>query len=269
MGRDQKTQAATIATLRERGVRGDIDDQELSLLDSDPRVGVRRLAQWLRKERRKEEDEQQRLEALRGHEEALLELGVSLVAGVDEVGAGPLAGPVYAGAVILRDGVRIPGINDSKLLSPVERTRLAQVIVDNAVSYAFGSASPEEIDRINILQAARLAMRRAVLKLQPRPEHLLVDSRSVPDVDIPQTGIVKGDRHSQSIAAASILAKVERDGLMERYAQVYPGYGFEQHRGYATRDHLEALGRLGPCPIHRRSFAPVRRALRSSGRRYA
>ena len=191
------------------------------------------------------------------YEIALWQSGVKHVAGVDEVGAGPLAGPVLAAAVILSADTRIEGINDSKLLSALQRQRLAEQIRERAVAFALGSCSPEEIDTLNILQASRQAMRRAVGALQVAPDHLLVDARRVPDVSMPQTPIIKGDTQSQCIAAASIIAKVARDALMEQLAEVYPGYGFERHRGYGTRQHLEALKRLGPCAIHRHSFSPV------------
>lgn len=190
-------------------------------------------------------------------ESALWSQGITCVAGVDEVGAGPLAGPVYAAAVILPVGFFDPAINDSKKLTRRKRDAVVEVIRTHAFAFAFGSCTPEEIDQLNILQASREAMRRAVAGLLSQPQHILVDARVIPNMTIPQTAIIKGDSRSQTIAAASILAKVERDGVMASYAGLYPGYGFDKHQGYGTQAHLDALQRLGPCPIHRRSFAPV------------
>ncbi len=180
-----------------------------------------------------------------------------LVAGVDEVGMGPLAGPVVAAAVVLPDRVDLPGLDDSKRLAPPVRERLARAIREQAVALWLATVSPAEIDRRNIYRAGLEAMRRAVEGLGRTPDHVLVDGREVPRLAVPQTRIVGGDRSDGSIAAASIVAKVHRDALMVRLERRYPGYGFARHKGYATREHLEALLRLGPCPAHRRSFAPV------------
>jgi ribonuclease HII len=201
-----------------------------------------------------------RLVKMLAHERPIWKRGVVRIAGVDEVGVGPLAGPVVAGAVILEPHAVIPGVDDSKKLSPRRREELARAIRERAIAIAIGMATVEEIDVLNILQASRLAMQRAVLALRPPAEHLLVDARSVPGVDVPQAGIIHGDALSQSIAAASIVAKVYRDDLMAELATLYPGYGFELHSGYPTPAHLKALRYLGPCAIHRRSFAPVREA---------
>ena len=211
--------------------------------------------------RRSDRDESARLLALTAHERRLWRRGVIRVAGVDEVGVGPLAGPVVAGAVMLPPDTFIPGVNDSKKLTAQQRDRLAAAIREEAWAMGIGAATVEEIDRLNILQASRLAMQRAVLALTLEPEHLLVDARTVPNVTMPQQGIVHGDALSQSIAAASIIAKVFRDDLMAELGRTYPGYGFEQHAGYPTVSHLKALKRLGPCAIHRRSFGPVKAAL--------
>lgn len=183
------------------------------------------------------------------------------VVGVDEVGRGPLAGPVLACAVLLPDDIsRLgPGVTDSKLISARQRERLAPVLRD-VCRYGLGEASVAEIDRLNILQATFLAMRRAVAALGFVPDHALVDGPLLPpDLPCPATPIVDGDQHSLSIAAASILAKVARDRLMAELAQAHPGYGWEKNAGYGTRAHLQALIRLGPTPHHRRSFAPVAR----------
>ena len=192
--------------------------------------------------------------------------GYSQVAGVDEVGRGPLAGPVVAAAVILPDlkGRRVRNvtlIRDSKLLRPQEREIAAVLVRRIAVSASIGSAGPDEIDRMGIAPATRLAMRRALEGLPQPPDHLLVDAFPLAWRNLPYTAIVGGDRLCTAIAAASIVAKVYRDALMVEMDSRYPGYGFAGHKGYATKAHLHALAQLGPCPIHRRSFSPPRPAL--------
>lgn len=247
----------TTATIRRRLDRGEVGGLELNCLAVDPRAGVRSLAQRARRRALAVAAEEQRISELQAFERLHWSVGLGRVAGVDEVGMGPLAGPVMAAAVILAPGTTFVGIDDSKRLSRKRREALSEAIRADAVAYAFGSCSPEEIDALNIYQAGREAMRRAVCGLDPAPQHLLVDARAVA-VPIPQTAIKGGDRRSQTIAAASILAKVERDRLMAEMADTFPGYGFDQHRGYPTRAHLRALRHLGPTPIHRRSFGPVR-----------
>jgi len=187
--------------------------------------------------------------------------GHTRVVGVDEAGRGPLAGPVVAAAVVL-PGTSCPlPVADSKALSPAEREFLAAELRQlPGIQIGVGLASPAEIDRINILQATHAAMRSAVRQLDPAPEFALVDGRPVPDFPVRAEFVVRGDARSASVAAASIIAKVHRDHLMAELDAKYPGYGFAQHKGYCTPAHLEALGRLGPTPVHRRSFAPVREA---------
>lgn len=179
------------------------------------------------------------------------------VAGLDEVGRGCLAGPVVAAAVILEESRPVRGVHDSKLLQPERREELADAIADRALSIGVGIAPPDEVDAINILEATREAMSRAVRSLAMRPDHLLIDAVSLPGLGLPQSCIVKGDRLSVSIAAASIVAKVVRDRLMRYYAAIFPGFGFEDNKGYGTRAHLDAIVRLGPSPIHRRTFRGV------------
>jgi ribonuclease HII len=181
--------------------------------------------------------------------------------GVDEAGRGPLAGPVYAAAVILDPARRIRGLDDSKQLAPAVRLELAERIRARALAWAVASASVEEIDALNILQAALLAMRRAVTALAVVPELALVDGLHCPRLSIEVRAIVDGDAKVKAISAASILAKTERDAEMVRLAERYPQYGFERHKGYATPEHLELLQRFGPCEVYRRSFAPVRALL--------
>ena len=196
-------------------------------------------------------------------ETALLEDGYTLVAGLDEVGRGPLAGPVVAGAVMLPPRPRgrwVRLIHDSKQLTAAQREEAADVLRDKALSMSTGIATHEEIDRVGIVGATRLAMARAINALPLQPQFLLLDAFPLPDVDIPQKAIVRGDALCLSIAAASIIAKVERDRLMVEHDGLYPGYGFASHKGYASSHHLEALRERGPSPIHRHSFAPVRLA---------
>ena len=182
------------------------------------------------------------------------ELPFELICGVDEAGRGPLAGPVCAAAVILPKGLVIPGLNDSKKLSAKRRRELFPIIQQEAVSFGIAFASQEEIDEINILQATFLAMRRAMEQLNPQPEFALIDGNRETDFGVPCKTVIKGDSLSANIAAASVLAKVTRDNWMMEAAEKYPGYGFEIHKGYGTKAHYAALEKLGPCPIHRRSF---------------
>lgn len=198
--------------------------------------------------------ELKRLENMAYYEEMICGEGYTLIAGIDEVGRGPLAGPVAAGCVILKSDSRILGINDSKKLTAAKREELSAVIKAEAVAYGIGMASPEEIDDINILQATYSAMRRAIENMGIKPDFVLADAVTIPGIDIPQRGIIKGDAKSMSIAAASIIAKVERDAVMDSYGEIYPEYGFESNKGYGSAAHIEAIKRYGLTPIHRRSF---------------
>ncbi|WP_297056648.1 ribonuclease HII [Thermosulfurimonas sp.] len=186
------------------------------------------------------------------------QVGYRFIAGVDEAGRGALAGPVVAAAVVLPEGFDHPDLADSKVLSPEKRAELYEIITREALTWAIGEASHEEIDALGILQASLLAMARAVTGLSLTPELLLVDGRfTLPGWGGPQKAVVDGDALCASIAAASILAKVHRDRLMESLSPEYPSYGFARHKGYGTREHLEALRLYGPCPIHRRTFRPI------------
>jgi ribonuclease HII len=227
----------------------------------EPRAGARAVLATVKRRRRSNRAEGQRLRNLLRYETRLWGRGVTLVAGVDEAGMAPLAGPVVAAACILPRDYRPRGVDDSKQLDAAERERLAADIKKNAVAWAVGQAEVGEIDRLNIYWAGILSLRRAVLGLDPRPEHLLIDARRIRDLDIPQDGIVHGDALSLTIAAASILAKTTRDALMARMDVEHPGYGFARHKGYPTADHVAALRERGACPIHRRSFGPVRDVL--------
>lgn len=190
--------------------------------------------------------------------------GYRLVAGLDEAGRGPLAGPVVAAAVILPRRFRLAGLNDSKQVTESERERLYEEIAERAVRFGIGCASEQEIDAMNILEATRLAMDRAIQAIVPPPDFLLIDALTLPSVSLPQRSIIKGDGLCLSIAAASILAKVSRDRLMREYHRRYPQYNFLAHKGYGTAEHLRLLAHYGPCEIHRRTFGPV---LRASARR--
>jgi ribonuclease HII len=189
--------------------------------------------------------------------------GYRFPAGVDEAGRGCLFGPVYASAVVLDPECPIPGLNDSKQLDPAVRAGLANRIRQSAVCWAVATATAAEIDRLNIRQASRLAMRRAVSALNPACDYLLVDAMDL-DWPVPQRALIKGDARVTAIAAASILAKVERDHALVELDRVYPGYGLASHKGYPTAEHIQALRRMGPTPLHRRSYAPVRDALQLS-----
>jgi ribonuclease HII len=235
-----------------------LDGPTEAALRADARAGARAILNALARRRFDNRSEGQRLRKLLRYETSLWAGGIVRVAGVDEAGMSPLAGPVAAAAVMFTPGSRIPGIDDSKKLDAAARDRLAAEIKQAALSYAVGFAEVDEIDTINIYWAGMLAMRRAVEALPLSAEHLLIDARRIRDVGIPQQPIVKGDCKSQSIAAASILAKTARDARMQRLDRQYPGYGFARHKGYPVREHLLALDRLGASPVHRRSFAPVR-----------
>jgi ribonuclease HII len=192
-------------------------------------------------------------------EKNLRQHGYQLIAGIDEAGRGPLAGPVVAAAVILPADYRNSEINDSKQLTALQRERLFVDIKNAALTYAVGIVSPKEIDEIGILNATKLAMRQAVLKLDPKPEFILIDAVAINVDGIPQMAIIQGDAKVFSIAAASIVAKVSRDRLMAKYHRQFPQYGFDQHMGYGTEIHLKVLSEHGPSPIHRMSFAPLKK----------
>jgi ribonuclease HII len=203
------------------------------------------------------------------YEIALWLQGRQVIAGIDEAGRGALAGPVAAAAIILpvdpNLSLSLHGVRDSKQMTRLARARWAIRLKEIALAWGVGFASPDEIDAIGILPATRMAARRAVEQLSLQPEYLLIDYLSLPEIPIPQTSLVKGDARCYSIAAASILAKTTRDHFCDELASQYPGYGFDLHKGYGTRFHLEALARLGPAPVHRRSFAPVASCLDHSG----
>lgn len=245
----------TIKEVKELLSSNDVTEAQLAELEKDPRVGVQKLIVSYRKKQAK----------LLAKKEAFLERfsyekqfwqKEELVAGVDEVGRGPLAGPVVTAAVIIDHNFDLLEVNDSKKLSPEKRLQLYPKILSEAVSVGIGVKSAAVIDQINIYEADRQAMAQAVKALDVKPDALLVDAMNVP-IDIPQIELIKGDAKSNSIAAASIVAKVFRDKLMDDYDKIYPQYGFPRNAGYGTKEHVEALKKYGPTPIHRKTFAPV------------
>jgi ribonuclease HII len=235
----------------------EVSPQVLKRLQRDPRQGARALYQTLKRRYDLERREALRMQAMRHFELVLWKSGVTEIAGVDEAGCGPLAGPVVAAAVVFPPDTDIAGIDDSKKLDAPTRDALAIVIRERAAGIGVGVASVAEIDAINIYHAALLAMRRAVEALPHRPQHILVDARTVPGVDIPQNKFDKGDGINFTIAAASIIAKTERDRMLDALDREHPGYGFASHKGYATPEHRRALARLGPSPVHRKSFPVI------------
>jgi len=269
MPTDQSTggRVRPLSILREalRDARNDVGLEALiDELAGDPRAGARTLETRARGRLESRKRERDRLSGLLALRDELYSRGVRGIAGIDEVGVGPLAGPVVAGAVVLPTQIELYGLDDSKRVRPALRRTLAREIREVAIGVGIGEVGVEEIDQIGIYQAALEAMRRAVASLArtTEVEHLLVDARTVPGVLLPQTSIIKGDQKDASIAAASIVAKVHRDTHMELLARRYPAYGFERHMGYGTAAHMAALERYGPCPVHRRSFAPVEAAER-------
>jgi ribonuclease HII len=234
----------------------------LEALEVDRRQGAQQLAKRIKGRYRENRSEGQRLHFLLRFEIELWTDGYGFVAGVDEAGMAPLAGPVVAGAVILPQNYKLRGLNDSKkILDPEKRDELATQIKQDAVCWSAGFAAVEEIDKINIYHAGLLAMQRAVQGLTSQPDFILVDARRIPNCQTPQRGIIRGDALSASIAAASIIAKTTRDAHMRELDQIYSGYGLATHKGYPTPEHCRALKTLGALPIHRRSFARVRETL--------
>jgi ribonuclease HII len=234
------------------------------LLRRDPSRGAQSLSAWIERRETARRVERARLLKLFERRNRLLRSGLKFIAGVDEVGVGPLAGPLVAAAVILPrrvDHSALMRLDDSKRLSPRIRELLEREIRKQALAVFVSELSCEDVDRLNPYRAGLAAMRGAVVGLSVEPDHVLVDARTIPDLAVPQTALVHGDAIDASIAAASIVAKVYRDAIMRRLAERHPGYGFDRHMGYGTREHLEALRRLGPSPAHRRSYAPVARAI--------
>ena len=249
---------ATIKGIKERLASIQrLDDPLLTELEQDSRSGVIQAIAKRKKEIQKRLDEDERLEGMLAYEKELYTQGIQLIAGVDEVGRGPLAGPVVAAAVILPKACKIPGLNDSKKIPKSKHKEIYEAVLQNAIAIGIGIKDNQVIDQVNIYEATKLAMMEAIGQLEPQPQHLLIDAMKL-DLPIPQTSIIKGDANSLSIAAASIVAKVTRDQMMEEFDREYPGYDFAQNAGYGTAKHLAGLDKLGVTPIHRRSFEPVK-----------
>jgi ribonuclease HII len=252
----------SLAALRERCADPQrVRPRLLALLALDPRAGARELGARVAASRARHALELARLRQLYALEGRLRREGHARVAGVDEVGMGPLAGPVVAAAVVLPPQPRLPGLRDSKQLSAAQREELAARIRECARGVALGSATREEIDSLNIYRAGLLAMRRALEALAPRADFAVLDARTVPEFGAAQRALPRADQRVACVSAASIVAKVARDALMQELDAQYPGYGFARNAGYSTAEHLSALRRLGPSPAHRRSFEPVAAAL--------
>ena len=234
-----------------------LDDPLLTELEQDSRSGVIQAIAKRKREIQKRLDEDERLEAMLAYEKECYARGMELIAGVEEVGRGPLAGPVVAAAVILPKACKIPGLNDSKKIPKSKHKEIYEVVLQNAIAIGIGVKDNQVIDQVNIYEATKLAMMEAIGQLEPQPQHLLIDAMRL-DLPISQTSIIKGDANSLSIAAASIVAKVTRDQMMEEFDKEYPGYDFAQNAGYGTAKHLAGLDKLGVTPIHRRSFEPVK-----------
>ena len=234
-----------------------LDDPLLTELEQDSRSGVIQAIAKRKREIQKRLDEDERLEGMLAYEKECYARGMELIAGVDEVGRGPLAGPVVAAAVILPKACKIPGLNDSKKIPKSKHKEIYEAVLQNAIAIGIGIKDNHVIDQVNIYEATKLAMMEAIGQLEPQPQHLLIDAMKL-DLPISQTSIIKGDANSLSIAAASIVAKVTRDQMMEEFDREYPGYDFAQNAGYGTANHLAGLDKLGVTPIHRRSFEPVK-----------
>lgn len=260
----------SIRELRRRFLleKEDVSPRLLARLRRDPRRGVRALHDALRKRHRQFRSEQARLDAMLHFEHLLWAAGTVRIAGVDEAGMGPLAGPVVAAAVVFPPDTRIEGIDDSKRLDAARREELAGIIREQAAGLGVGRAEVAEIDDLNIYHAGKLAMRRAVEGLPEPPQHVLCDAREIPGLPMPQNTFDRGDGLNFSIAAASIIAKVVRDAAMVELDARYPGYGFARHKGYGTAEHQEAIRKRGPCEVHRKSFTFLRELCGEYSRRF-
>lgn len=248
----------TIKEVKERlAMIDELDHPLFEELILDGRAGVQAAISKRKRELQKQVDEDLRLEKMLAYEKELYAQGIELIAGVDEVGRGPLAGPVVAAAVILPKGCKIPGLNDSKKIPKAKHKEIYEAVLQNAIAIGVGVKDNHVIDQVNIYEATKLAMMEAIGQLEPQPQHLLIDAMKL-DLPISQTSIIKGDANSLSIAAASIVAKVTRDQMMEEFDREYPGYDFAQNAGYGTAKHLAGLDKLGVTPIHRRSFEPIK-----------
>ncbi|MFP7169109.1 ribonuclease HII [Terribacillus sp. 7520-G] len=253
----------TIQQIRNHLQDGTYSEEMLSSWQEDHRAGVKKLMDAHRRKAEKERELRERYNRMCSFENDCYEQGKQYIAGIDEAGRGPLAGPVVAAAVILPKDAYIAGLNDSKQLSELKREALYDQIMDTCISYGVGIVDSRRIDEVNIYQAAKQAMLEAAAELKCQPDHVLVDAMPLAELPCTHESLIKGDQRSVSIAAASIIAKVTRDRLMKEADEQYPGYGFKENMGYGTKQHLEALQKQGITPLHRLSFAPVKELSRA------
>jgi ribonuclease HII len=248
----------TVSKIAELLEENEVPLHIITMLHNDTRVTVVRLLQRWKQRQNNMQCEQERIQKLYTHERGFTAEGFKRIVGVDEAGRGPLAGPVVIGAVILPLGYHLPLLNDSKKLSAKQRQTLYYAIKEVAIATSHAIITVDRIDQDNIYQATVAGMYQAISKLQPQPDMALIDAVPLPDLTIPACPLIGGDAISASIAAASIIAKVERDNIMQELNQQFPMYGFAKHKGYGTAEHLLAIQKYGPCPIHRRSFEPIK-----------
>lgn len=253
----------SIAALKKLYQSGKLTDDLVASLRQDERKGVQQLIRQYDKEKEKEELQKKQFLKMKRYEMKAYAGGIQYIAGVDEAGRGPLAGPVVAAAVILPKDFELLGLNDSKQLNEATRNRYSEIIKEQAICYAVTAVDSQTIDQLNIFEATKLAMRLSIQKLEKEPEHILIDAVRLDGIPYSQEVIIKGDEKSISIAAASILAKVERDRYMKQLHKKYPMYGFDSHMGYGTKKHLEQLQIHGITPHHRQSFSPVQKIIES------
>lgn len=237
-------------------------DEQFATFQEDERKGVQKLLFQYKKQEEKRVALQRQFEEMKQFETKFTQIGRNYIAGIDEAGRGPLAGPVVAAAVILDDSFYLEGLNDSKQIKKSEREAFFNYITEHSISYGIGIVHSTEIDEVNIYEATKIAMQRAIAQLSPAPDQLLIDAVPLPEAGIPFEALVKGDQRSISIAAASILAKVTRDRFMEQIHDEYPVYHFKSNMGYGTKEHLQSIDAYGVTPYHRKSYAPVRNAMK-------
>ncbi|SET83427.1 RNase HII [Salinibacillus kushneri] len=257
------TKKETIKEIREKLATDTYSPSEWEAYQKDNRKGVQDLVSKQKKKDKEKQQQKDQFEHMLIWEKNLWNKGYTYIAGIDEAGRGPLAGPVVAGAVIIDESFYIEGLDDSKKLPESTRERFFDEIKEKAVGFGIGIVDSQTIDQINIYQATKLAMKKAVMDIKNDPQYLLIDAVKLPELPVHQESLVKGDQKSVSIAAASVLAKVTRDRMMKDIDREYPSYQFASNMGYGTKVHLEALKQNGPTPFHRRSFTPVKEAMKS------
>ncbi|RKQ37467.1 ribonuclease HII [Oceanobacillus halophilus] len=255
----------SISVLKQLFTNGDINDEMMNELKHDERKGVQQLIKSYERQQQKEHILEMKFKEMCQYEQRAFDNGKQFIAGIDEAGRGPLAGPVVAAAVILPSDFKLLGLNDSKQLNEERRENYFSIIKEKAISYGIAIIDSQKIDEINIFEATKLAMRQAIETLETHPDHLLIDAVNLTDLPCSSESIIKGDARSISIAAASILAKVTRDRLMKEIHIEYPEYDFASNMGYGTKHHIEKLAEFGVTPYHRKTFAPVRNIVLDKG----